>query len=578
MVSLLRHYRAVLEALNWRSRPAIDEAIEALDAEWDSRNVFLIEAPTGYGKTAVSLTVARYSIEEEAKAVIAYPLRTLLEDQLGVFRSVFGDEVGARYMLNPGSPYLVKPVTLTTIDTLTMTYVGLAPEDINRVMKGYLDDGTATRSVGHYLFSRASVMMSNIVVDEAHLMADLPKGLSALVALASMAAEERVRLVLMTATAPKKLPDVLGEAVGKDRFLHIPFKPSLSDPFVAEREEKRYSVEARPVKGVEEVIEWLIEAGEGMERRGALAVFNTVAEAVEAFDALSSAGGWVADAEKVLIHSRYAAAHRKALADKLRNLGKTGKDYLVVATQVVEAGVDITSNIFVSDAAPPTSLVQRAGRFLRRGESEGKTLVWWSVGGNGELITRRVGGEELYKVYPAELVRATIEWVSSKNPGLHLPEYPSRAREGYAGLIDRAYESIYGVMPGFVSKLRDIVRDFRHGAVRAAELIMEEGGSLIRDDTLVPVAPAKLLEQFPDPGKASVPLSAGVAASLISKGLIDEALTQGRSRVSLSKEDIMGEVRKHEPAKALARYMLRHGVIAFVTKLGYDEVRGLVLQ
>ena len=571
MGTLLTHYRSVLSELGWGGRPAIDEAIEVMDSAWEGGGVFLVEAPTGYGKTAVSLAVARYSVVEEAKAVIAYPLRTLLEDQLGRFEQVFGELVGARYMMNSGSPYLVKPVTLTTIDTLSMTYLGLAPEDLNKVMRGY-DDGTATRSLGHYLFSRASVMMSNVVIDEAHLMADLPRGLDVLVALAATLADEGARLVLMTATAPKKLPELLRRAVGADAFTHIPFRPRSGDPFVEERERKEYSVEARP-STVAEVVEWVASAGEGMGRRGALLVFNTVAEAVEAFKHLSRAGGWVSGAEKVLIHSRFAAAHRRALSERLRAVQASGRDYVVVATQVVEAGVDMTSNIFASDAAPPTSLIQRAGRFLRRGEAAGKALIWWSEGGDDGLSTRVRGGEETYKVYPAGLVRETIEWVRRGRPGLHLPTYPSGSREGYADLIDKAYEGAYSVAHSLVTKLEDIIRDVDYGPQRVARLVDELGGSLLRDDALVPVVPEALLRKGLGPAEASVPITSRLAARLVREGLVKGVLKSDGSITPIE-----WPVWRHRSlARAVVSLLAEADGAALVADLGYDEVTGLAL-
>jgi len=571
---LIRHYGRVLEELGWVSRPAIDEAIEAMDSAWGEKDVFLIEAPTGYGKTAVSLAIARYSLEEEAKAIIAYPLRTLLEDQVGRFRQLFGGVVGVRYMLHPESPYLVKPVTLTTIDTLALNYVGLAAEDLGKVMKHY--DGTATRSLGHYLFSRASVLMSNVVIDEAHLVADLPNGPTVLAAIARTAAEEGMKLVLMTATAPKQLRNLLTEVVGEDRFLHIPFRARSGDPFVEEREAKEYSVEARPVRGVEEVVEWVEGAGEGLRRRKALLVFNTVREAVKAYDALNAAGGWLRGAEKVLIHSRFASAHREALVDKLKQLESGERDYVVVATQVVEAGVDITSNIFASDAAPPTSLIQRAGRFLRREECCGEALLWWSADDSGNLETREADGALIYKVYPARLVEETIKWIRSGCPGLHLPDYTSR-RAGYRVLIDRAYEGVYRVAHNLLSAILDITKDFSRGSIRAAELMTELGGSLLRDGVMAPLIPKALLERGYSPRDASVPVSAHLVASLIRKGLVGECLMSDGSIRPLDPWVALGR-RTRRSGAALASFMSGFGVVGFVTSLGYDEVRGLALQ
>ncbi len=55
-----RHYVNVLNTIyGGGGRGFINRVIDSLDRLWDSVNVFLIEAPTGYGKTAISLAIAR---------------------------------------------------------------------------------------------------------------------------------------------------------------------------------------------------------------------------------------------------------------------------------------------------------------------------------------------------------------------------------------------------------------------------------------------------------------------------------------------------------------------------------------
>ncbi|NON61637.1 DEAD/DEAH box helicase, partial [Acidianus sp. RZ1] len=56
------------------SRPFIDKVVEELDKSEDN---FLVEAPTGYGKTAITLSLAKSELEGGYKLVVAYPLRSL---------------------------------------------------------------------------------------------------------------------------------------------------------------------------------------------------------------------------------------------------------------------------------------------------------------------------------------------------------------------------------------------------------------------------------------------------------------------------------------------------------------------
>lgn len=80
-------------------------------------------------------------------------------------------------------------------------------------------------------------------------------------------------------------------------------------------------------------------------------------------------------ADLLLVHSRYRPPERRALEAKLRETpGAAGR--IVVSTQVVEAGVDLTSEVLLTELAPWSSFVQRAGRCNRYGEST-DAEVWW---------------------------------------------------------------------------------------------------------------------------------------------------------------------------------------------------------
>ncbi len=99
-------------------------------------------------------------------------------------------------------------------------------------------------------------------------------------------------------------------------------------------------------------------------------VMNTVDAARKVFAALPPT-----DAERTLIHSRFRGHEREALAKKVAaSPGAAG--HIVVATQVVEAGLDLDAALLVTEAAPWPSIVQRAGRCNRTGTISDPQL-WW---------------------------------------------------------------------------------------------------------------------------------------------------------------------------------------------------------
>jgi CRISPR-associated endonuclease/helicase Cas3 len=78
-----------------------------------------------------------------------------------------------------------------------------------------------------------------------------------------------------------------------------------------------------------------------------------------------------------LIHSRFRPADRKRWNQIFDGaLDTEGAGRIIVATQVVEAGLDISSRLLVTDIAPYSSLVQRFGRCNRRGKDEEAHVYW----------------------------------------------------------------------------------------------------------------------------------------------------------------------------------------------------------
>src|SRR5262249_19200280 len=78
----------------------------------------------------------------------------------------------------------------------------------------------------------------------------------------------------------------------------------------------------------------------------------------------------------LLIHSRFRPREREQLNQQLQQSGAAAADRIIVATQVVEAGVDISARTLSTELAPWSSLVQRIGRCNRTGD-DGPGQVFW---------------------------------------------------------------------------------------------------------------------------------------------------------------------------------------------------------
>jgi CRISPR-associated endonuclease/helicase Cas3 len=114
-------------------------------------------------------------------------------------------------------------------------------------------------------------------------------------------------------------------------------------------------------------------------RRGTrtIVVLNTVERAVTLHEQLLSSLGAAKGPvpELVLVHSRFRPADRTARLDQVL-ADPHGPGTIVVSTQVLEAGVDVSSAVMVTELAPWSSIVQRAGRCNRAGKDAAAELLW----------------------------------------------------------------------------------------------------------------------------------------------------------------------------------------------------------
>lgn len=107
-----------------------------------------------------------------------------------------------------------------------------------------------------------------------------------------------------------------------------------------------------------------------------LVVLNTVKRATKVYQALVDALKKVELPKLLLIHSRFRPAERSELNRQLQQKGDAAKDRIIVSTQVVEAGVDISSRTLITELAPWSSIVQRIGR-CNRTDDDGPGQVFW---------------------------------------------------------------------------------------------------------------------------------------------------------------------------------------------------------
>jgi CRISPR-associated endonuclease/helicase Cas3 len=335
----------------------------------------LLRAPTGAGKTATAIIGWLWRLLHSGKStprrlIYCLPMRVLVEQsvrearqwienlKLGISVHVLMGGVDAeQWYLEPAKPAII-------IGTQDM----LLSRALNR---GY----AASRF--HWPIDFALLNNDCLwIFDEPQLMAS---GVSTSAQLSGL----RQKLgghgdcpsVWMSATLEPSWLDTIdfrGQFTGKPLELTIAdYDPNmpLYERMTAEKTLHKLDAAPTDIKGVSKTIFERHESG-----TQTLVIVNTVDRAKAVYDELVRLRKKNTMPALLLVHSRFRPPEREELNFKLQQ--KVAGDRIIVATQVVEAGVDISSRTLFTELAPWASIVQRIGRCNRTGK-DGPGVVHW---------------------------------------------------------------------------------------------------------------------------------------------------------------------------------------------------------
>lgn len=333
-----------------------------------------IEAPTGTGKTGVILAWLWRRLHgpdrggTPRRLIYALPQRSLVEQVAGQARG---------WLAGLG---LTERVALHVVMGGEGTSQGQWRQDMHlpAIVVGTVDSLVSKALNRGYGIGRATYPIDfALVTNGAHWVIDeiqlCPESTTTLRQLAAFTARfgtaEPFGLTCMSATIPE---DLLGTVDNPSPGPHdvVGILPGERSGQLAARLDGRRTV--RRLDAGPGEYGAIAAATRARHRPGTLTlvVVNTVEAARQTFKAIRDLG-----APAMLLHSRFRGTERQALvSEMIAPLPDEGR--IVVATQVVEAGIDLNAAVLVTEAAPWPSVVQRAGRCNRTGLVPDAEL-WW---------------------------------------------------------------------------------------------------------------------------------------------------------------------------------------------------------
>jgi len=376
MSCLLDLYYDFIKANNFTPRKGIEETLEHIE---NGHNVIL-RAPTGYGKTTLTAilanAVAQGCGDFASRVIHVLPFRAIVQDLYLKLKGyaekqiVKTNNIGAQDMDYHDSPYFMKKVNITTLDTFILNLFKLPAVELKQVFQDY---------GSHFELPRAMIYSSIVLFDEFHLLGEEGKSLTAGLAALEALKEAGVPVIVMSATIDDEFQKILEDSLGKetktvnptdynvDREIEVDFPDS---------EDKALETAERKLK----------------EGKRVLITYNTRKGAIDAYKKLKGKG-----LSPLLIHSKFNRTDRTEKVKRILSKEDNERANLVISTQVIEAGIDTTFDVLITEEAPSHNLIQRAGRVAR-------------YGGKGEVYIFPFSG----KVYDEKEVKETSDKVRSE--------------------------------------------------------------------------------------------------------------------------------------------------------------------
>lgn len=337
---------------------AYDFQIDAAHYLLDGHNVVL-QAPTGAGKTFSAIFPFIYAKQQKLpfadRLLYALPQRTLtvalyeqVKEKLGHVLPKLKVCIQTGNM--PNDSFFEADIVFTTIDQLLSAYIGV-PVSLPRKRAN---------------LPAAGMLGAYVVFDEFHLL-EPARALATALDLAERLSRY-TRLLLMSATVPDQAVKTIAQRM---RAELIQLKAAEVQTIPSQQKKERRFIRCEEPLSAAAIL--------GAHEDRSIAVVNRVERAQQLYeDAKRLVQERGLEVELLLLHARFLPEDRKRIEARILELFKRGSTAkaILIATQVIEVGLDISTPVLHSELAPANSIFQRAGRCARYQGERGTVYVY----------------------------------------------------------------------------------------------------------------------------------------------------------------------------------------------------------
>jgi len=380
-------------------RPLVEKALDLVRSAREGPPYLVISAPTGYGKTVSAPLIASELIGRGFcySFVHSLPFRAIVRDVYRctilnslidcpglrdeckkseevldlvgrVLRGVgidvddvayqMGEHLGDKELkaYQRKEPLFDARYVVTTLDSLVLNMFRIPVTELYNYRK-------------HYTIPWSRIYVSAILLDEAHAIVEdydessRSRAFTVFKMLLEVAGAAKIPVVVSSATLPERLVEAVVGSLGEGVTVVKLGKSAEEGGRRVVVKDEDFESSVLSVKWETSTISSSDVVGKVKERvlsgRRVFVACDSIDRAVSLYRELSKELG---GESVVLLHSMLRAGDKE---ERLRRLG-SGSTKVLVATSVVEAGVDVSFDDLVTDGGNPFSVIQRVGRVCRR--------------------------------------------------------------------------------------------------------------------------------------------------------------------------------------------------------------------
>lgn len=327
------------------------------------KSIFIIEAPTGIGKTFTALHLALEIVKQKKKKrlITALPMTSIIDQTYIEYSKIFDDDLLLKYhhltcaksrnadereeqnseqeYFKQKDSYLTKSwaednVIITTFNQVLNLFYSNKNRDL----------------IKFWTLRDSVIIMDEVQAIPRVLLKDFSKTISFL------SKQFNIDFILMSATVPE-IKNILDSDITIELLENKYFSKDFNNRYSL-RFDKSIDSEEQFIDAIEKKFD---------EGKSVLSVVNTKKLALRIFERLQKVHS---KHEVFLLSSYFIPKHRKNVIEDIAEKLKNREKVILISTQVVEAGVDLDFDCGFREFSPFYSIIQTAGRINRENRDE----------------------------------------------------------------------------------------------------------------------------------------------------------------------------------------------------------------